>query len=499
MELCGHGEFRLVPAPGSRIDEPVLKDLSDISGGALGANKRGWRFPLAAYDAVLQQIRSRPAVSTCELELLPDWLLLAVRNHSSSPVGAPEFTNQVEEFLNQMPSDIIEERPVMQFQKEGIRFGLSRQGRCLLADEMGLGKTLQALAIIAQYEGDWPVLVVAPSALRLVWRDQATTWLPHILGPGDVQVLSQGKQEVCKDAKLVITSYELLSRNARFQARADGQAYKAIIVDEAHYIKDPKSKRTGVILKMCRAATRCVLISGTPAVNRASELCTLLQALLPAKASPSFTKFCERYCERQDQHLPGGAKVVKWLGSKRKTELNALLTGTVMIRRLKNEVLKQLPKKRRQRIALDASTLNAGIMKELKTLMRQREDDLENGENPQPGPAVTNIYKLTAQAKVDGVGEYVEYLLSNDIKFLLFAHHHVMLDGLEQKLKALGAKYVRIDGNTPAQKRGVLVEQYPPLVRSPCDDFESLESVSCIFSLPFSCIYLHGYLLQILS
>ncbi len=73
----------------------------------------------------------------------------------------------------------------------------------------------------------------------------------------------------------MITSYEILAKNPHVQLCADGSPHKAIFVDESHYIKDPKSK----------PATRCVLISGIPAVNNAKEIYTQLQALLPMMTS----------------------------------------------------------------------------------------------------------------------------------------------------------------------------------------------------------------------
>lgn len=452
LDLCGDGQFALVGQ--SFLPPPIWRELSSLPEGVNGPSRREWRFPLSAYESVMQQLTTNPILSPCEAEPLPSWLLGALKIAPTSCSEDPELQAKLQEYLAQLPPEVAQERPVMQFQKDGIVFGLSRGGRCLLGDEMGLGKTLQALAIIAQYTSDWPALVIAPSALRMVWRDQALAWLPHLLKPDDVQVLAQGKQKVSETAKILITSYDLLARNARFQARSDGEAYQAIIVDEAHFIKDPKSKRTGVVLQLCSRARRCVLISGTPAVNRAAELYTLLQVLLPEV--PSYTRYCERYCEREERFLPRGPKIVKWVGAKRKSELNALLTNTIMIRRLKKDVLTQLPKKRRQRITLASSKLDSTNMKEIGQFL-DADISFEDGGVQDD---ISQIFKKTAEAKVDAVAEYAEYLLSNDVKFLLFAHHHVMLDGLENKLKALSARYIRIDGKTPQGQRAGLVQQF---------------------------------------
>ncbi|KAG8537715.1 hypothetical protein GDO81_024034, partial [Engystomops pustulosus] len=60
---------------------------------------------------------------------------------------------------------------LMPFQREGVSFAISREGRLLLADDMGLGKTIQAICIAAYYRKEWPLLVVAPSSVRFTWAE----------------------------------------------------------------------------------------------------------------------------------------------------------------------------------------------------------------------------------------------------------------------------------------------------------------------------------------
>lgn len=66
------------------------------------------------------------------------------------------------------------------FQQEGIAFAIQQNGRCLFGDEMGLGKTVQALGTAFHYRnevGVWPVLIVCPSSLRFVWKDEVEKWM----------------------------------------------------------------------------------------------------------------------------------------------------------------------------------------------------------------------------------------------------------------------------------------------------------------------------------
>eukprot|EP00927_Polykrikos_kofoidii_P055896 TRINITY_DN50082_c0_g1_i1.p1 TRINITY_DN50082_c0_g1~~TRINITY_DN50082_c0_g1_i1.p1 ORF type:complete len:744 (-),score=119.89 TRINITY_DN50082_c0_g1_i1:433-2433(-) len=470
VELGGCGLFVIAQGDGSRRPPAaIFRELSCLPKAKLSESNISWRwhFPIEAYSAVIERIRTGP-LSACILDELPDWVVAAVLEaQQRSSAMAAEAEDRLQSHMRSLPAEVQAERPVMPFQKEGIRFGLSRGGRCLLADEMGLGKTVQALSITAQYTDEWPMLVVAPSTLRLVWRDQALTWLPHIVQAESIQVLLCGKGKVRPEARVVIVSYDLLTRNELFENRADRQPYKVVIVDESHYIKDPASKRSKVVLRVCQAAQRCVLISGTPALNRAAEICTQLQALLPAAVVPTYTTFCQRYCERQDRHYKRGS-VVQWAGAIRKEELNALLLDTVMIRRRKIEVLSQLPSKRRREITLDASRLDKVKMKELQHLQGTvpfskiaNAGEASKGENGLgAAPQIMACFKLTAEAKVEAVLEYLDHLLGHVEKLLVFGHHYVVLDGIEKKLVSGGIGHIRIDGKTLQARRNDLVEQF---------------------------------------
>ncbi len=74
---------------------------------------------------------------------------------------------------------------LLPFQLQGVKFGLKHHGRCLIADEMGVGKTVQGIALAACYREEWPLLIIVPASLRLMWAEELERWLPHIR-PSDV-------------------------------------------------------------------------------------------------------------------------------------------------------------------------------------------------------------------------------------------------------------------------------------------------------------------------
>nr|CAD7397266.1 unnamed protein product [Timema poppensis] len=216
-----------------------------------------------------------------------------------------------------------------------LRFGLSKCGRCLLADDMGLGKTIQALGIMHYYRGDWPLLIVCPSSVRYAWLEAIQTWLPTI-PTHHIEVMTSGKDDI-GGARILITSYDLMSRYGK-QWLAQ-KSFGAVIMDESHFLKSSKSARTKVAILFFKQAKRVLLLSGTPALSRPSELYTQIAAIDP-KAFGSFHDFGLRYC---------AAVKTNWAwdysGSSNMVELHLLLEKRFMIRRLKSNVISELPPK----------------------------------------------------------------------------------------------------------------------------------------------------------
>eukprot|EP00971_Amphidinium_carterae_P150323 2980178-Amphidinium_carterae.1 len=224
-------------------------------------------------------------------------------------------------------------------------------------------------------------------------------WLPHLLQHQDIQVIDKGKHKPDTSAKLVIIGYSLLALHESFQLRADGENYGVVVIDEAHYIKSSSAKRTEVVLSMAAKARRCIMISGSPAVNQAEDMYTILQALLP-KHLPSKRQYCDRYCQRKSVRIRG-RWVSKYDGARNKAELYTLLSSSIMIRRLKKDVLTQLPAKRRQRVVLLAEKLDMEIMAELRETLYDWQSNLDDAsaEKHQPNADIMRCFKLTAEAK----------------------------------------------------------------------------------------------------
>ena len=283
--------------------------------------------------------------------------------------------------------------------------------------------------------------------------------------PGHIQVVQKGADKLRRDARVVIVSYDLIAQQEVFQQSAHGKKYRMVICDEAHFLKTPSSQRSQALRPILQQTRRCALLTGTPALAKASELYSLLDCLLPGLLPPTHNKFCERYCNEKTLRI-GRRQLKQWEGCRLGDELFALLE-TVMIRRFKKDVLSQLPPKRRQRVVLEKLSNEQGVLKELKEKLsefhKDGKGDLEGGGGGGGGgqrSCATELFRLTGLAKVDAVAEYVQYLVEAECRFLLFAHHQEVMDRLQQKLEKLKAGFIRIDGKTPSQQREQLVNDF---------------------------------------
>ncbi|NXU63855.1 ZRAB3 endonuclease, partial [Horornis vulcanius] len=231
-------------------------------------------------------------------------------------------------------------------------------------------------------------------------------------------------------SKVTILGYGLLTSDA--QTLVDTlyrQNFKVVVIDESHYMKSRNATRSKILLPIVQKALRAVLLTGTPALGRPEEVFDLLYFVLISiefGRSHVYTLYwfiIFRFFGKRRQWDCRGASNLE--------ELHQLLSE-IMIRRLKSDVLTQLPPKVRQRIPFDlpqaaAKNLNATFA-EWEKLMRSLSSDATEGHFSQVMNLITRMYKETAIAKAGAVKDYIKMMLDNDkLKFLVFAHHLSML------------------------------------------------------------------------
>ncbi|XP_036057883.1 DNA annealing helicase and endonuclease ZRANB3 [Onychomys torridus] len=370
----------------------------------------------------------------------------------SSPLTSESYTQ-----LDVLPDKLREK--LLPFQKDGIIFALQRDGRCMVADEMGLGKTIQAIAVAYFYKEEWPLLIVVPSSLRYPWAEELEKWIPE-LEPEEINVI-MNKTDTGRvsTSRVTVLGYGLITTDAETLIDAlNSQNFRVVIVDESHYMKSRTAARSRILLPLVQKARRAILLTGTPALGRPEELFMQIEALFPQKCG-TWMEYAKRYC---NAHIRYFGKRRQWdcRGASNLGELHQLLSD-MMIRRLKSEVLSQLPPKVRQRIPFDlppaaVKELNAGF-EEWQKLMR----DPNSGATETVMGLITRMFKQTAIAKAGAVKDYIKMLLQNEsLKFLVFAHHLSMLQACTEAVIENKARYIRIDGSVPSSERIHLVNQF---------------------------------------
>lgn len=423
------------------------------------AKERLWMFPVSSLAVAERTLAQVDAVAV-DVESLDPFVRRALEAASAVPNLLGMYDN--------MPAYM--ETQLLPFQRDGVRFVLEHGGRALIADEMGLGKTLQAIAIASCLKDAWPVLVITPSALRLQWALMIEQWL-KIRSSEILVVMSQwagsnignfnivqtsSKQTVRLDGVFNIISYELVSKLQEILVNSD---FKIVIADESHYMKNPQAKRTNACIPLFQKAEYRILLSGTPALSRPIELLKQLEALYPT-VYKDVHQYGQRYCK--------GGIFGMYQGACNHEELHALMKKTVMIRRLKKDVLSQLPLKRRQQIFLSLEDKGLKQMRALFSELRAIRSDIKVCKSDEEAQSlkysekqlINKIYTESAEVKIPTVLEFLGTMIEAGCKFLVFAHHQSMMGAIEQFVVKKNVGYIRIDGSTPPSSRQTLVTQF---------------------------------------
>lgn len=226
------------------------------------------------------------------------------------------------------------------FQVTGVQFLIKRKGVGLIGDDMGVGKTLQVLAFLALFPDYGPIVIECPSNAKYEWEDQLYEHTKFL----DCQVL-EGRKPYKITSNIIIINYDILPfwEEKLLKIKVQG-----VTADECHYIKTRKIKRTVTTKKLVKKAKFFIPMSGTPITNRPVEFFPVLN-MLDSKKFRSFWKYAWRFCDPKKGFRGRG-----WVfnGAENLTELHELVKP-MMIRRMKSEVLKELPPKQRIRILVE--------------------------------------------------------------------------------------------------------------------------------------------------
>jgi SWI/SNF-related matrix-associated actin-dependent regulator 1 of chromatin subfamily A len=363
------------------------------------------------------------------------------------------------------------------FQKAGVHYALRHVGT-LIGDEMGLGKTIQALGIINGTSCK-RVLIVVPASLRINWRNECAKWLTRPLTVG----LADSKNFPNTD--IVICHYDVVHRHHDAIRKVE---WDLLVCDEAHFMKSGtkarralyvlggKGREKGKVVEVSPIpAKRRVFLTGTPILNRPVELWPLVSALAPEKF-PSFWGFVNRYTNVLRTRYG-----IQFEGGRNLPELQRVLRETVLIRRLKSDVLTELPAKRRQVVELPADEFVGAVDSEWDVIkghqdrlahLRAAVEVAKAGETLAEYEAAVEALKAgvreaftelarlrheTALSKVPYVVSHVKDTVDEGHKVVIFCHHKDVARQLEA---AFDGQCVRCDGDVPLDDRQRLADLF---------------------------------------
>ncbi len=357
------------------------------------------------------------------------------------------------------------------YQRDGVEWIVrclrGGAGACLLADEMGLGKTLQSLAAmrLLRHNEDGQILVVCPTSLLSNWNAEIKKFVPEL----KTHALHGPKRweatKTIEAADVLITSYALLVRDSEQYA---DRSFLAAILDEASAIKNPETQNA----KASRSlnATHRIALTGTPVENTVKELWSIFQFLIPGYLGGR-----EEFKERYEAPVASGAAPKPILDRLRKR------IQPLMLRRLKQNVAKELPPKIEQIRFCELQAGQARIYESILRESRQKIDDAlsQQSEGQARMTMLTALLRLrqvccdprllklkdlkkAESSKLQLFEELITEAAEGEHKTLVFSQFTGMLSLLRDSLEKSGIGYSYLDGSSTDRAEQVAQFQKSP-------------------------------------
>jgi len=418
--------------------------------------ERGWEIPdfLASaaavklepfYPDIADALRSHVASVTVE----------ARRDISNAQSGEEVSDRNAQRILEKIKKELKLPLNLFPYQEVGVAFIELSKGKALIGDDMGLGKTAQSLAWLALHKEKRPVIVICPASVKVNWSREIDKWIPN----SSIQSINSGKDAIETGKDFYIINYDLLSKHEQGLLNIGASV---VILDEATYVKERKSQRTKATLKIAKSSPHVLALSGTPILNKPIEFFNILNLIAP-KVFKSQWQFGHQFCGME--HNGYG---FSYSGATN-TELLNFLLKSIMIRREKKEVLKDLPPKRREfkyiGIPNKIIRMHEAAEMDLSNAVRDyRIRGLSSEERSEKRmlaiTALNYLRQVVGMAKAEQTLEIVRPTLEAGEKIVIFGHHKAVLDKLEEDVTKAGFKNVRIDGQVTGNKRQKLIDEF---------------------------------------
>lgn len=437
-------------------------------------------LPVSIIKPILQYLKS---LFNQQNQSLDKYDILALSQYEHILGMAWHMDNKLQKFIDKikqgyqtvLPTPTGFNGELRHYQQQGLgwlQFLTDIEHGGILADDMGLGKTAQTLAYLllqkqAQLLEKTPALIICPTSLVYNWQLECQKFTPDL----KVLVLHGAERQQyfnqLMDYDVIISSYPLLVRDEEILTQ---HHYHVMILDEAHYIKNPNTKMAQSARKINAKHRFC--LTGTPMENNLSELWSLFHFMMPAFLGhyKDFNKNYRHPIEKENDQT-----------------LKMKLINRVkpfILRRLKTEVAKELPEKTTTMIHIDMDTAQEKVYEAVRLTMQENirkiiaekgfnrshihileallklrqiccHPKLLNSENM--NNKIKNVDKIPS-AKFDYLMETVPDMLREGRKILIFSQFTSMLDLIGDGLKQQGIAWTKLTGKT--RKREEAIEQF---------------------------------------
>ena len=450
LELASHGKGNFITLD----DGQILALANDFKRRLDDFNTLG------SFDENGNFIFNRFAVPAAQILLDDDQIDIC---------GKPsEWCHQLDEINKAMdlkpriPEALSPDVKLRNYQVDGFQW-LSRldawgAGACL-ADDMGLGKTLQVLTFILSKADEGPSLVVAPTTVCQNWIEQCHRFTPTlktvVFGQGNRQDTLAQMDPTC----LMVVSYGLLQSEIDSFQKIH---WRIVVLDEAQAIKNFQAKRSQAVLKL--DAQFKIVTTGTPLENNLGELWTLFQFITPGLLK-SRLYFMNRFASVNDNEKDGT-----------ETERLARIVKPFLLRRRKDQVLKELPPKTEIPFFIELSEKERSFYEAVRRkLLDDINQDIDT-DSPQNRiriiAAITKLRQVACNArliepttdipsaKLEAFVQLVQNLVAANHKALVFSQFVRHLDIIRPVLDNLGVTYQYLDGSTPRKDRADAVDAF---------------------------------------
>src|SRR4051794_13701986 len=327
------------------------------------------------------------------------------------------------------------------FQRAGVAYALQSR-RLFIADEQGLGKTVEALATLEEDDA-YPAVVICPASLKLNWQRETAQWLPH----RSVHVVV-GTGKAIPKADITVLNYEIVHAH---RERLAISRPKALVLDESHYVKNPAAKRTRAVRRLAEQLPDGALrmcLTGTPVMNHPDELIAQLRILGRLEEFGSGARFKRRF------QGAGAEERIHWH-----------LRRSCFVRRLKKDVLPQLPEKRQVVVPVALENEREYRLAERDVIAWLQEQPIELSEleakvastlRAERLAQLNTLRQLAGRGKLGAALGWIDDFLQSEEPLVVFASHRE----LQERVIARFPDALHVIGQDTAQQRDAAVQAF---------------------------------------